>query len=86
MKSGYSQIEVAGFLELNNSGNISRWEKGEVIPGLIHLYQLAALYKIPVSDLYPSVWNIIKTEMNSKIQLHEKKKFIDDVTSITCRE
>lgn len=72
---GYSQKEVSEFLEIAHSGNISRWEKGLVLPSLIHLIELSILYHTTIEYLYPDMWLIIKKDIESKVLLAQKEQF-----------
>ena len=73
---GYTQKEVSQILSLAHSGNISRWEKGYVLPSLIHLSQLSILYKTPISHLYNELWNLLESEIETKNLSLEKEHFI----------
>jgi DNA-binding XRE family transcriptional regulator len=83
--AGYTQKEVAVFLSLSHTENILRWEKGYVLPGLIYLYQLSLLYKVPVHELYFDIWDYFKEEMNLKLQQHEKNIFINQLSSLEAK-
>jgi len=61
-----SQIEVATLLELKDASLISRWEKGMLFPGLMHLFQLCRIYKTLPSELYVELWQNISKEIAAK--------------------
>lgn len=47
-----TQKEVASYLGLTSTAQISRWERGERLPNLRHALRLAALYHRFVTDLF----------------------------------
>ena len=49
-----SQKQVATHLHLKNNTMISRWEKRRAYPCLMHALRLAALYEVPVEELFSS--------------------------------
>lgn len=73
---GFTQKEVSHILSLAHSGNISRWEKGYVLPSLIHLSQLSIQYKTPIDHLYNELWNLLESEIETKNLSLEKEHFI----------
>ena len=80
--AGYTQKEVAIFLNLSHTENILRWEKGIVLPGLIYLFQLSQLYKVPIHELYIDVWELLKDDIDLKIQQYERSEFISQLKSL----
>lgn len=67
---GLSQKKVARKLGLADTGTISRWEKGFVIPGTLHLFRLAQLYHTLPHQLYDALWNQCASKENLLTQ-HE---------------
>lgn len=82
MKAGLKQYEVAELLELSHSGNISRWEKGFVLPSLIHLIEFIQLYDATPQELYPEICEMISIDIASKKERLEYKKFNNKLTNI----
>jgi transcriptional regulator with XRE-family HTH domain len=74
---GLTQIDVAEILDLSHSGNISRWETGEILPSLIHLCQLSLLYKVDLINLYPEIFDVMSKDMQERIRSLENKKFME---------
>jgi transcriptional regulator with XRE-family HTH domain len=54
--NGYSQKKVARLLGLADTGTLSRWEHGHVLPGMIHVFRLARLYHAQPEELYDELW------------------------------
>lgn len=77
---GYTQKEVAELLELAHSGNISRWEKGLVLPSLIHLIELSILYQTTIEYVYPDMWLIIKKDIEAKVLFAQQEQFKNKLT------
>lgn len=67
---GLSQKKVARKLGLADTGTLSRWEKGFIIPGTLHLFRLAQLYHTVPHQLYDALWNQSASEDNLLTQ-HE---------------
>lgn len=55
--NGLSQKKVARTLGLADTGTLSRWEKGVVIPGTVYLFRLAQLYHTQPHHLFDALWN-----------------------------
>lgn len=83
--AGYTQKEVAVFLNLSHTENILRWERGYVLPGLIYLCQLALLYNVPIHELYVEIWEYFKAEINLKLQQHEKDIFVNQLAKFEAK-
>ena len=61
-----TQIQLAEKLNYSDKA-VSKWERGEAIPDLRVLIQLAKLYNISVDDIIsPSAEKIVKPKMNVK--------------------
>ena len=53
-----------------------------VLPGLISLYQLSVLYNAEISELYPDVFEVVRKDIDEKLNVLEKKKLIDEFSHI----
>ncbi|MDE7453394.1 MAG: helix-turn-helix domain-containing protein [Clostridia bacterium] len=64
-QAGFTQAQLAEKLNYSDKA-VSKWERGEAIPDLRVLIQLARLYEITVDDIVntASVENIVKPRMN----------------------
>lgn len=60
--NGLSQKKVARTLGLADTGSLSRWEKGVVIPGTVYLFRLAHLYQALPHQLLDTLWNHYSSE------------------------
>jgi transcriptional regulator with XRE-family HTH domain len=76
-KAGLKQYEVAKILTLEHSGNISRWEKGYILPSIVHLFNLSAIYKVNPVSLYPELWNLIITDFSKKVEEFNTQKILE---------
>lgn len=61
---GYSQKKVARLLGLTDTSTLSRWERGSMLPSLIHVLKLARIYHAEPNELYEVLWNQIVTDNN----------------------
>jgi transcriptional regulator with XRE-family HTH domain len=52
MSIGLTQKQVANLLGHVTSSQVSRWERGERLPNLVHAVRLSALYQRLVNDLF----------------------------------
>lgn len=70
--AGFTQLQLAERLNYSDKA-VSKWERGEAIPDLRVLIQLAALYNISVDDIVsPSAEKAVKPKMN----VHKKRLLI----------
>lgn len=67
---GVLQSDVAKMLGHTSSDRISHWEKGLALPGIINLFKLSIIYRVPSEDIYPdlhkSITNDLKHENGQK--------------------
>lgn len=61
---GLSQKKVARKLGLADTGTLSRWEKGFVIPSTTYLFRLAQLYHTLPHQLCDALWSHCASEGN----------------------
>lgn len=62
-----TQLELAEKLKYSDK-NISKWERGDSIPDVVVLKQLADLYKIKVDDFFIENAELVKSEENSSVK------------------
>ena len=58
-------------LGLADTSTLSRWEHGVVIPSMVHVFQLARLYRIQPHDLYDELWQHVEKEFGLLAQNDE---------------
>lgn len=63
---GMLQIDVAQLLGHLNSDRICDWEKGYAMPSVANLFKLAAVFDVPVEDLYREIRAIAALEVEEK--------------------
>ena len=62
----FSQKEVAALLGLNDTSPLCRWEKGISLPGVMHLFGLARIFKVMPNEMYFDLWQNISKEISVK--------------------
>lgn len=50
---GYTQKQVAQFLQLDCIDRLSKWENGHTYPHVVNLIKLCRLYEVPPEKIYP---------------------------------
>lgn len=63
-QKGLRQIDVAHRLGFTSPDRISLWEKGWAFPSLTNLFKLSVLYGVPSEELYPELFEAIRTKMS----------------------
>ena len=66
-KSGLTQLELAEKLKYSDK-NISKWERGEAVPDVIILKQLADMYNTKVDDFF------IENSGNTEVLFNQNKR------------
>jgi transcriptional regulator with XRE-family HTH domain len=77
-KTGLSQKRVAFFLGQNNSSQLSHYERGHKIPGLVNALKLEVIYRTPVAFLFYDLYQSLKKE------IRDKEEKLDRVTKEKC--
>lgn len=70
-KNMYSQKKVARLLGFQTTSTLSRWERGAAVPPLMQVFRLARLYHTEPQELFPELWEDIRTE-TSLLAQHEQ--------------
>ncbi len=70
----YKQKDVAMLLNLQNTGQISRWEKGVSMPNAMNLFKLSIIYRTFPNELYFTFVIKLRHEILIKEGNHFKKK------------
>ena len=65
-KNGLSQKQVAFLLGHKTASQLSRYEKGIKLPGLINTLKLEIIYRTPVSFIFYEHYQRLKNEIRSK--------------------
>ena len=70
---GLKQTDVAAMLGHASPDRISHWEKGVAFPGVVNLFKLSLIYRVPpeqmYADLYQSLANKLQQKNGSKSEL-----------------
>lgn len=71
LKQGMLQSEVAIALNLQCENRICRWEKGESMPSVQNLFNLAKVYKVLPHIIYPDLFLTERKNVHAEnIDLH----------------
>ena len=65
-KIGLSQKRVAFFLGHKTSSQLSNYERGRKIPGLINGLKLEIIYGVPVAFLFRGLYQKLKREIEAR--------------------
>ena len=68
LKTALFQDEVALVLGLENGASVSRHESGARLPDLRTALAYAALYGVPVAELYAEEYRVIREEITSRAE------------------
>jgi transcriptional regulator with XRE-family HTH domain len=71
LDAGLSQRNVAAILEIKDSSCISRWERGERLPGTVRLLELSALYHRLVNELLFPMYS------DARERVHQRRQGLD---------
>ena len=73
---GLSQKRAAYFMSLKKTNNLSRYEHGVKLPGLINALKLEIVYRTPVAFLFGALHDRLKQESREREEkmAFEKKK------------
>jgi transcriptional regulator with XRE-family HTH domain len=74
-KMGLSQKRASHFMGLKSANNLSRYEHGVKLPGLINSLKLEIVYRTPVAFLLGELYERLKKEIRKR---EEKLKFEKD--------
>ena len=79
-RSGMNLNDVARLLGYLHGGEISRHERKKVLPSLHIALRYEALYRVPISDLFPAQFEEAKREIEQRLA-----SLIDDCKQSTAR-
>lgn len=65
-RSGLEQKQVAALLGKKNANQISRYENGERMPGLLTVIKLEIIYHTPIKILLQALFEEYQTEINRR--------------------
>lgn len=66
LRCGLDQKQVALLLNQSNTNQISRYENGERIPGLMTIIKLEIIYHTPIKILLQALFEQYQTEINKR--------------------
>ena len=72
-KSGLSQKEIGILLGSPDRGQISRHERLNTIPPLLTALSYQAIFCVPISDLFPGVYEAIKLAVEERLETLKKE-------------
>ncbi len=65
-KIGLSQKRVAFFLGQKTSSQLSHYEQGSKVPGLVNALKLEIIYRTPVAFLFHDLYRKLKVDIRGK--------------------
>lgn len=65
-KQGLSQKRVAFFLGHKTSSQLSHYERGGKLPGLVNALKLEIIYQVPVAFLFADLYEMLKEETRGR--------------------
>jgi transcriptional regulator with XRE-family HTH domain len=74
-KMGFSQKRAAYFMGLKRTNDLSRYEHGVKLPGLINALKLEIIYRTPVAFLFGDLYERLKKEIKKR---EERSKSEED--------
>jgi transcriptional regulator with XRE-family HTH domain len=63
---GLKQIDVAHMLGHASPDRISHWEKGVAFPGVVNLFKLSLIYRVPPEQFYVYLYKSLTDELQQK--------------------
>jgi transcriptional regulator with XRE-family HTH domain len=72
-KSGLSQRELAGILGYLTEVQISRHERSVAIPGLMIVLGYEAIFRVPVSEMFPGLYRTIEAGIEERLAILENE-------------
>jgi transcriptional regulator with XRE-family HTH domain len=67
MSLGMKQTDVAGMLGHASPDRISHWEKGVAFPGIVNLFKLSLIYRVPPEQMYADFYKSLFDELQQKM-------------------
>jgi transcriptional regulator with XRE-family HTH domain len=71
LKSGLSQQDIANIMAYKDSGEVSRHERGETIPGLVGALAYEVIFRVPTAKLFAGICEVVERDIESKIRTLE---------------
>lgn len=71
---GDTQTEVAHLIDISHSGNISRWEQGDILLSSIYLIELLIIYQTSTDKIYPEMWQTLQKDIQEKLHVIKRNK------------
>jgi transcriptional regulator with XRE-family HTH domain len=67
LKSGLSQQDIANIIEYKDSGEVSRHERAETIPGLAGALAYEVIFHVPISKLFAGMYEVVEHDIESRL-------------------
>ena len=64
---GLKQTDVAAMLGHASPDRISHWEKGVAFPGMVNLFKLSLIYRVPPEQIYADLYKSLTDELQQKM-------------------
>jgi DNA-binding XRE family transcriptional regulator len=66
-KAGLSQRELGLLVGYNDQGQVSRHERSQTAPPLVAALGYVAVFRVPVSELFPELHGTVSREVETKL-------------------
>jgi len=77
---GLKQTDVAEMFGHASPDRISHWEKGVAFPGIVNLFKLSLIYRVPPEQLYEDLYKSLADKLQQKNGLESEVRF----ESLSC--
>jgi transcriptional regulator with XRE-family HTH domain len=71
MKSGFSRRELADIVGLFNDAQVGRHERSDALPSLFAALSYQAIFKVPISELFPGLYETIAQRVEERLEAIE---------------
>jgi transcriptional regulator with XRE-family HTH domain len=68
LKSGLSQQDIANIMDYKDSGEVSRHERAETIPGLAGVLAYEVIFRVPAAKLFAGIYEAVERDIESRIR------------------
>jgi transcriptional regulator with XRE-family HTH domain len=72
LKSGLSQQDIANIIEYKDSGEVSRHERSETMPGLAGALAYEVIFRVPASKLFAGMYEVVEHDIESRLRELER--------------
>jgi transcriptional regulator with XRE-family HTH domain len=71
-RAGFSQRDLADLIGYLSGDQISRHERADNLPSLLIALSYEAVFRVPVAELFPGIYESVKQEIELRLVEYEK--------------